>query len=131
MVSEETANNLSETQASLEPEMETPADNLNQQPDAVVSSPIREARPSEAAVIPPSHNVGDDTVIAATATAPDSSAALGKSSLEAMSSPGKDKLDLSSLESTDSNGLHEALRTRLFESQEIAKSLANKQKVSL
>jgi hypothetical protein len=131
MVSEEIANNPPETQASLEPEMEAPADNLDQQPDAIVSSPIREARPSEAATIPSSHNVEDGTVISATATAPDSSAALGKSSLEAMSSQGKDKLDLSSLESADSNGLHEALQTRLFESQEIAKSLANKQKVSL
>jgi hypothetical protein len=131
MVSEEIANDPPETQVYLGPEMETPAGNIDQQPDAVISSPIREARPSEAAVIPPSHNVEDGTVIAATATAPDSSSALGKSSLEAMPSQGKDKLDLSSLESTDSNGLHEALQTRLFESQEIAKSLANKQKVSL
>jgi hypothetical protein len=75
--------------------------------------------------------VEEGTVIAATATAPDSLAALGKSSLEATSSQGKDKLGLSSLESADSDGLHEVLQTRLFENQEIAKSLANKQKVSL
>jgi hypothetical protein len=47
-----------------------------------------------------------------------------------MSSKGKDKLDLSSLEDVDLDGLHEALRTRLLESQEIAKTLANKPKVS-
>jgi hypothetical protein len=110
--------------------MEAPADNLDQQPDAVITSPIREARLSEATVIPPSHNI-EGTVAAATVTAPDSSAALGKSSLEAMSSQGKDKLDLSSLENADLDGLHEALQTRLFESQEIVKTLANKQKVSL
>ena len=84
-------------------------------------------RLSEAAVTPPSHNVEG---AAAAATGPDSSAALGKSSLEAMSSQGKEKLDLS-LESINLESLHEALQTRLFESQEIAKTLANKQQVSL
>jgi hypothetical protein len=107
--------------------VETPADNVNQRPDAVIPSPVREVRLSEAAVTPPSHNVEG---AAAAATGPDSSAALGKSSLEAMSSQGKEKLDLS-LESINLESLHEALQTRLFESQEIAKTLANKQQVSL
>ena len=108
--------------------MEAPAGNIDQQPEAVVSSPMRL---SEAAVIPPSHNIEEGTVAAATTAAPDSSAALGKTSLEAVSSRGKDKLSFSSLENADLDGLHEALQTQLFESQEIAKTLANKQKVSL
>jgi hypothetical protein len=109
--------------------MEAPADNIDQQPDAAISSPIREVQLSEAAVIPPSHNIEEGTVAAAIATAPDSPATLGKSSLEAMSSQGKDKLNLSSLENADLDGLHEALQTRLFESREIAKTLVNKPKV--
>lgn len=112
-----------ETQVSVESEMEAPADNIDHQPDTVIPSPTRESRLSET-------NIEEGTVAAATANAPDSSAALGKSSLEAMSSKGKDKLDLPSLENADLDGLHEALRTRLLESQEIAKTLANKPKVS-
>jgi hypothetical protein len=119
-----------EALVSLEIGIDAPAANIAQQPDIPTPPSVLEPRLPEAAVVPPSSNTEEGTAANAEATAPNSSAALGKSPIEAMSSKGKDKLDLSSLEDIDLGGLHEALLTRLSESQEIASVLANKPKVS-